>query len=39
MASELGRPLPVDEVRPVAAEAFAEVFGVTFADQPAPTLR
>jgi lipoyl(octanoyl) transferase len=30
MARELGRPLGVDEVRPVAAAAFAEVFGVTF---------
>ena len=39
MARELGRPLPVDEVRPVAANAFAEVFGVTFADHPAPALR
>jgi lipoyl(octanoyl) transferase len=28
MARELGRPLSVDEVRPVAADAFAEVFGV-----------
>ena len=30
MARELGRPLTVDEVRPVAAAAFADVFGVTF---------
>ena len=29
MARELGRPVTVDEVRPVAAQAFAEVFGVT----------
>jgi lipoyl(octanoyl) transferase len=29
MARELGRPVSVDEVRPVAAQAFAEVFGVT----------
>ena len=36
MARELGRPLSVDDVRPVAAKTFAEVFGVTFADQPAP---
>jgi lipoyl(octanoyl) transferase len=36
MAQELGRPLSVDAVRPVAAKTFAEVFGVTFADQPTP---
>jgi lipoyl(octanoyl) transferase len=30
MARELGRPVPVDEVRPVAAQAFADVFGVAF---------
>jgi lipoyl(octanoyl) transferase len=29
MARELGHPLTVDEVRPVAAAAFAAVFGVT----------
>ena len=29
MAQELGRPLTVDEVRPAAAQAFADVFGVT----------
>jgi lipoyl(octanoyl) transferase len=29
MARELGRAVTVDEVRPVAAAAFAEVFGVT----------
>ncbi len=34
MARELGRPLSVDDVRPVAAETFAEVFGVTFANKP-----
>ena len=39
MARELGRPLAVDEVRPVAADAFAEVFDVTFAEQPAPAVR
>jgi lipoyl(octanoyl) transferase len=39
MARELGRPIAVDEVRPVAAEAFAEVFGVTFVEQPAPAVR
>jgi lipoyl(octanoyl) transferase len=38
MAEELGRPLSVDDVRPVAAAAFAEVFGVTFVEQPAPIL-
>ena len=32
MAHELGRPLTVDEVRPAAQQAFADVFGVTFAD-------
>jgi lipoyl(octanoyl) transferase len=30
MARELGRPLSVDEVRPAAAQAFADVFGVSF---------
>jgi lipoyl(octanoyl) transferase len=35
MARELGRPVPVDEVRPVAAQAFADVFGVTFEERPA----
>jgi lipoyl(octanoyl) transferase len=39
MARELGRPLTVDEVRPVAADAFAEVFGVSFAEQSAAALR
>jgi lipoyl(octanoyl) transferase len=29
MARELGRPLSVDDVRPVAAQALADVFGVT----------
>jgi lipoyl(octanoyl) transferase len=29
MARELGRPLSVDEVRPAAAEAVADVFGLT----------
>jgi lipoyl(octanoyl) transferase len=29
MARELDRPLTVDEVRPAAAQAFADVFGVT----------
>jgi lipoate-protein ligase B len=31
MARELGRPVAVGEVRPAAARAFAEVFGVTLA--------
>jgi lipoyl(octanoyl) transferase len=39
MARELGRPLSVDEVRPVAAAAFAEVFGVHLAEHPAPAPR
>jgi lipoyl(octanoyl) transferase len=29
LARELGRPVSVDEVRPVAAQAFAEVFGLS----------
>ncbi|MGZ4340149.1 MAG: lipoyl(octanoyl) transferase LipB [Gaiellaceae bacterium] len=32
LARELERPLTVAEVRPVAAQAFAEVFGVTLAE-------
>jgi len=36
MARELGRPLSVDDVRPAAAQAFAEVFGVAFEEVPAP---
>jgi lipoyl(octanoyl) transferase len=32
MARELGRELVVDEVRPVAAQALADVLGVTFAE-------
>src|SRR6476661_7053758 len=36
MARELGRPVSVDEVRPAAAQAFADVFGVTFEERPAP---
>ena len=35
LARELGRPVTVDEVRPAAAQAFAEVFGVTFDELPA----
>ncbi len=34
MARELGRPLTVDEVRGPAANALAEVFGLTFEKQP-----
>jgi lipoyl(octanoyl) transferase len=37
MARELGRPLSVDDVRPAAAQAFADVFGVTFEEVPAAT--
>ena len=36
MEREAGRPLTVDQVRPVAARAFAEVFGVQLDEQPAP---
>lgn len=35
MARELGRPLTVDDVRPVAAAALEEVFGLTFEEVPA----
>ena len=38
MARELERPLTVDEVRPAAAAALAEVFGFTFAELPAEAL-
>jgi lipoyl(octanoyl) transferase len=34
MARELGRPVPVDEVRPVAREALAEVFDLAFEELP-----
>ena len=34
MAQELGHPLSVDEVRPIAARALAEVFGLEFQDLP-----
>jgi lipoyl(octanoyl) transferase len=34
MARELGRPLSVDDVRPAAAQAFADVFGLTFEEVP-----
>jgi lipoyl(octanoyl) transferase len=32
MARELGRPVTVDDVRPAAAQAFADVFGVSFTE-------
>ena len=35
MARELGRRLTVDEVRPAAAEALAEVFGLELEELPA----
>jgi lipoyl(octanoyl) transferase len=35
MAGELGRPVAVDEVRPVAVAALAEVFGLDFEELPA----
>jgi lipoyl(octanoyl) transferase len=38
MARELGRPLSVDEVRPAAAQAFADVFGVSFEELPLETV-
>ncbi|MFL5964370.1 MAG: lipoyl(octanoyl) transferase LipB [Gaiellaceae bacterium] len=38
MARELGRPLSVDEVRPAATQAFADVFGVTFEELPLETV-
>jgi lipoyl(octanoyl) transferase len=34
MARELGEPLTVEDVRPVAAQAFADVFGVAFEEIP-----
>jgi lipoyl(octanoyl) transferase len=34
IARELGREITVDEVRPKAAEAFADVFGITFEELP-----
>jgi lipoyl(octanoyl) transferase len=37
MARELGRPLSVDDVRPAAAQAFADVFGVTFEEVSTPS--
>jgi lipoyl(octanoyl) transferase len=35
MATELGRPLPVDEVRPAAAAALEDVFQITLEEIPA----
>jgi lipoyl(octanoyl) transferase len=35
MARELGRPLRVDDVRPAAAQALVDVFGLAYADVPA----
>ena len=35
MARELGRDLTVDDVRPAAVQAFADVFGVVFENAPA----
>ena len=32
MARELGRPVPVDDVRPAAAQALADVFGLALTD-------
>jgi lipoyl(octanoyl) transferase len=38
MARELGRPVSVDDVRPAAAQAFADVFGVKFEELPLETV-
>jgi len=35
VARELGRPIGVDEIRPAAVQAFADVFGLTFEELPA----
>lgn len=35
MARELGRPLAVEDVRPAAVQAFAEIFGLSFEELPA----
>jgi hypothetical protein len=35
VARELGRPVGVDEVKPLALEALAEVFGLELEDLPA----
>lgn len=34
VARELGRPVSVEDVRPVAVQAFADTFGVTFEELP-----
>ncbi len=39
MARELDRPLTVADVRPAAAQAFADVFGVTFEELPMANVR
>jgi lipoyl(octanoyl) transferase len=39
MARELDRPVSVDDVRPAAAQAIADVFGFAFAPVPADALR
>jgi lipoyl(octanoyl) transferase len=39
MAKELGRPISVDDVRPAAAQALADVFGFAFEQLPADALR
>jgi lipoyl(octanoyl) transferase len=38
IARELGRPVPVDEVRPLAVAALEEVFGLSFEELPAERL-
>jgi lipoyl(octanoyl) transferase len=38
IAREVGRPVPVDEVRAPALEALAEVFALEFEERPAPVL-
>ena len=35
VARELGRPIGVDDIRPAAIQAFADVFGLTFEELPA----
>jgi lipoyl(octanoyl) transferase len=39
LAREADRPLSVDDVRPAAADALAEVFGFAFEELPAELLR
>jgi len=34
VARELGRPIGVDDIRPAAVQAFADVFGLTFEELP-----